>query len=518
MFQSGGVNGNAYHVLGQPFPRIGQLRKIYNSQGGLFCRGWGTYDPREQRQFTVGWEIHVPDYPNVSFQFADGNNTSTVFGTECESNFHSKMFGVVVSDTLAGFNFNGGYHHNTAHSLIPQFLRGEGSADVGQVSQCLRHQRWDTNCPCTGRFRLRPAGRTVDTKPAVDKFSGTIDSLSSGVEFQPITNLNLGVNAQYTNNLEGSLYQPLITEGGVAPAELFSYSTKSLDINSQANYVLPKQHLNFVASADHRQQTTFGIALSANTFNEIATYGDYVLGGFFNVTAGLTQTEVNVTNGSRSQGFFGTVSYARRIDRWNLTGAVNYSRNTQTVLIGYTSSGYGYSAGIGRKLGMYSYWSVNVVGTKMDFNNVSGSGTYSQSYSTSLALKRFSFSGSYSKSDGTSYSNPVRPDAGDEPCASCLCRPSFLAANRFPSERRLSHTRARALGKLREHKEQHRRPDSVMSENSTAQLNTMLQYKVRKLWITGGYLKLQQGFSISGQPPASYSSFFVGITRWFKFF
>ena len=59
---------------------------------------------------------------------------------------------------------------------------------------------------------------------------------------------------------------------------------------------------------------------------------------------------------------------------------------------------------------------------------------------------------------------------------------------------------------------------SAFSQNSTAQLNTMLQYKVRKLWITGGYLKLQQGFSITGQPAASYSSFFVGITRWFNFF
>jgi hypothetical protein len=46
----------------------------------------------------------------------------------------------------------------------------------------------------------------------------------------------------------------------------------------------------------------------------------------------------------------------------------------------------------------------------------------------------------------------------------------------------------------------------------------MLQYKVRQLWIQGGYLKLQQGFSITGQPYASYSSFYMGITRWFNFF
>ena len=62
------------------------------------------------------------------------------------------------------------------------------------------------------------------------------------------------------------------------------------------------------------------------------------------------------------------------------------------------------------------------------------------------------------------------------------------------------------------------RESSATSQNTTAQLNTMLQYKVRQLWITGGYLRLQQGFSITGQPAASYSSFFMGITRWFKFF
>lgn len=59
---------------------------------------------------------------------------------------------------------------------------------------------------------------------------------------------------------------------------------------------------------------------------------------------------------------------------------------------------------------------------------------------------------------------------------------------------------------------------SAFSNNTTRLLNGMVQYKVRQLWITGGYLRLQQGFTITGQPPMSDSSFFVGITRWFKFF
>ena len=40
---------------------------------------------------------------------------------------------------------------------------------------------------------------------------------------------------------------------------------------------------------------------------------------------------------------------------------------------------------------------------------------------------------------------------------------------------------------------------SASSLNNTEQMNAMLQYKLRQLWITGGYLKLPQGFSIIGR-------------------
>jgi hypothetical protein len=38
------------------------------------------------------------------------------------------------------------------------------------------------------------------------------------------------------------------------------------------------------------------------------------------------------------------------------------------------------------------------------------------------------------------------------------------------------------------------------------------------MYITGGYSRLQQGFSASGLPPEVISSFYMGVSRWFNFF
>ncbi len=52
----------------------------------------------------------------------------------------------------------------------------------------------------------------------------------------------------------------------------------------------------------------------------------------------------------------------------------------------------------------------------------------------------------------------------------------------------------------------------------TTNINALIQYQVRKLGFTSGYSRLEQGFSGSGAPPESISSYYIGVSRWFKFF
>ncbi len=519
VFQSSGVNGSASIFSGSHFPGSVSYSKVYNSEGGFVVPGVGNLTTRgNSDNLALGWGIHVPDYPNVSFLFADGNNTNSVFGTDSNSSFHSKMFGVMASDRWRGFNFNGGYHHNTVHAVTPQFLVNE----VAQTSDTSSNS-YDFNVghrlPLHGSFSAGAGRSDISSESSGDQYSATIDTAGAGVSFLPIRNLNVGSSVQYTNNLEGSLYQSVITSGGVVPAALLNYSTHSLDINSQANYVVPQMHLTFMATADRRDQTVLGTDLSANTYNEVVTYGNDLLGGFVTATVGTTQTTENAFYSSNSHGFFGTTSYTRKVQRWNLTGSFNYTRNTQTVLIGYTSSGHGYSVGIGRKIGAYSFWSFNAIGTKSVFDNISGSENFNQSYSTALSLRRFSVSGTYGKASGTSIITPTGLSPVSNPTPIVAPLPAVVFGGKsYSFGASATPVFGLVLSATYAKTDSNTVASSAMSQNTTQQLNTMLQYKVRKLWITGGYLKVRQGFSITGQPPSSDSSFFVGITRWFNFF
>ena len=520
VFASSGVNASANIFGGSNFPGTVSYSKTYNSSGGFVVPELGNITTRGNNEnLGIGWGIHLPDYPSVSFQFMDGNNTNTVFGTNSDSTSHIDTFGVNVSHTLAGFRLNGGYNYNKVHAVTADFLNGEAAPQASDSSGNSFNFGVGHSLPLNGAFSAGVSRSDISSEYSGGSYSATIDTVNAGAGFQPIRNLNVGVNSQYTDNLGGTLYQSIIAAGGVVPPSLLQYSTHSLDINGQANYVLPSLHLTLGANADHREQSALGTSIGSNTFTEMVSYGNALLGGFFNATAGVTQTSVDVPDSPSTLGFFETVSYTRRLQRWNLNGSLNYSRNTQTALVAYTTSGYGYSAGIGRNIGTYSHWSANVSGSKSTFNNVAGSGTFSQSYSTALSLKRFSISGAYSKADGTSILTPTGltpvlvPVPIVTPAQVILFGGKAYSIGAATTPIRgltLSASYSKALSNTV--------GTSASSQNNTEQMSAFLQYKLRQLWITGGYLKLTQGFSVLGGPPTKGSSFFIGVSRWFKFF
>ena len=519
IFDTSGVGASASIFGGSHFPGTISYTKAYNSEGGFVVPGLGNLTTHGNNEnLGIGWGIHIPDYPSVSFQFMDGNNTNSVFGTNSESTSHSDTFGVNVSHTLAGFHLNGGYNYNKVQAVTPDFLTGQpplaSDSSGNSFNLGVSH-----NLPLNGSISAGGSRSDVNAEYSGGSYSATIDTFNAGAGLQPLRNLNLGVNAQYTDNLGGTLYQSIIAAGGVVPPSLLEYSTHSLGIDSHASYAVPALHLTFGVTADRVEQTALGISIASNSFTEMVSYGSALLGGFFNATGGVTQTSVDVANNPSTMGYFGTLTYMRRVQRWNLSGSLNYTRNTETVLVGYTNSGYGYSAGIGRNIGTYSHWSANVSASKSTFNNVAGSGNLNQSYSTSLSLKRFSFSGAYSKADGTSILTPTGlvPVSGPVP----IVTPgqlimfggksySFGAATTPIRGLTISGGWSKANSNTAE--------GAASSQNNTQQQYAMLQYKLRQLWITGGYLKLTQGFSIIGGPPTSGSSFYIGVSRWFKFF
>jgi hypothetical protein len=521
VFQSSGVGANASIFSGSNFPGSVTYAKYFNSEGGLAVPELGSITTHGNNQtLTVGWGIRVPDLPKVSLQFTDGSSNNEVFGAKSESSSHADTFAVNVSHTLAGFYLNGGYQYSTQHSVIPEFLVGEGPQTSDSSGGSFNVEAGH-NLPLHGAFS---AGFTrsdiTSSYGGGENFNTIIDTANAGASFQPISNLNLGVNTQYTTNLSGSLYQSFITSGGAVPPALLQYTTDALGITGQASYALPAQHLHFEAIANRQQQSVLGTSISSTSFHEMVNYGNYILGGFFNATAGVTETSVDATSRPTTVGFFDNVTYSHRLKGWDLTGGFNYSRDTETALISYTSTGYGYSANIGRRLSRHSHWNVTATGAKTTFNNGLGGDNFNQSYSTSLSLRFFSISGSYARANGISILTPAGLTPVTTPIVG-LTPAELLSFGGKSYSVGASTTPIRGLtisGAYSKALSTTLGGTAAASRNNTEQTYAQLQYKLRQLWITAGYLRLVQGFSIIGGPPTSGSSFFVGVSRWFKFF
>jgi len=518
IFASSGVSGNASIFSGSHFPGTISYTRTYNSEGGFSVPELGNLTTHGNNDnLAIGWGINVPDYPSVSFRFMDGNNTNSIFGSDANATSHSDSFGVNSAYRLAGFNLNGGYQYNKVEAVTPGFLAGEAPSTSNTSGNSFNFGVGHS-LPLNGGISAAVNRSIIGSEYTGGNYNATIDTFNSAANVQPIRNLNMGVNTQYTDNLGGTLYQSIIVAGGVVPPALLQYSTHSFDVNSHANYFLPSLHLTVGVNEDHVEQTALGTSIASNSVTETASYGNDLLGGFLNATGGVSQNSVDTLNSPKSLGYFGTVSYLRRVQRWSVNGSVNYTHNTQTVLVAYTTSGYGYSAGIGRAIGTYSHWSFNASGSKSIFNNVPGSGSFNQSYSSALSLKRFSVSGAYAKADGTSILTPTGLASVGVPLPVGPGQVILFGGRSYSFGAGATPIRGMTLSAGYSKANSNTSSSATSSQNTTEQQYVMLQYKLRQLWITGGYLKLSQGFSILGTPPTSGSSLFIGISRWFKFF
>jgi hypothetical protein len=201
-----------------------------------------------------------------------------------------------------------------------------------------------------------------------------------------------------------------------------------------------------------------------------------------------------------------------------LSGSGGYSRNAETILIAYTTSGYNYSVSATRRLGKLN-WNGAAGGSKSVLSQVNGANSLAQNYSTGLSNRRLGASAGYAKSSGmglyttqgiTSLPTGLPPTL--LPTTILYGGTSYSAGVGGMPIRGLTFTGSFVKSKS------NTLNSSVESLNNTEEAYLYLQYKVRKIFFTAGYSRLIQGFSASAIAPAMVSTYYVGISRWFNFF
>jgi hypothetical protein len=513
-----GVNFTSSIFSGSHFPGSVTYSKAYNSEGNLAIPGVANYTTKGNSDtFGINWAETLPDLPSLSASFETGSNQYSIYGANADGSTASHTFGLRSSYLLSGFNLGAYFTAGGSHSDIPQVLAGSTQSETATSSNRGYGFSAGHELPMHGGFSSAFNSSYVDSDYLGTSYHGTIDTLTGTASFQPTQKFHYSVSTNYSDNLTGSLYQAITATGGVTAPPEQGQSSHAFDLLGTASYsIMP--NLQGLATADRRQQFFLGKNYSADSYGGGLTYWHLLFGGSFNSALMMTDNTSSASSGN-ALGFSGSASYNKRFNGWTAGGFFSYSQNVETLLITYMSSMYSYGGNIRRAFGRFG-WNAGASVSKTGLTTQNGIDSSSESFNSGINYSKWvTLNGSYSKSKGTGIESGAgivvtptpEPVLGNTDLILFGGNSYGFGLSSNPARRlTLSASFAKAVSNSS--------LTGIASESNTKQINTFFQYQFRKMYLTGGYSNLVQGFSQSGTGPEHVSAFFIGVSRWFNFF
>jgi hypothetical protein len=513
-----GVNFTSSIFGGSHFPGSVSYSKAYNSEGNFAIPGIANYTTHGNSDtFGINWAETLPDLPSLSANFQTGSNQYSIYGANANGSTDSHSFGLRSSYLLKGFNLGAYFTDGGSHSEIPQVLEGSTQSETSTSSNLGYGFSVGHPLPLHGGFSSAFNSSYVDSNYLDYSYHGTIDTYTATASFQPTQKFHYSVSTNYSDNLTGSLYQAITSTGGIAIPPEQGQSSHAFDLLGSASYsILP--NLQGLTTADRRQQFFLGQNYSADSYGGGLTYWRLLFGGSLNSAFMMTANTSSASSGT-ALGFSGTVNYNKRFNGWAAGGYFSYSQNVETLLITYMSSMYSYGGTIRKAFGMFG-WNAGASVSKTGLTTRGGIASDSESFNTGFNYSKWiSITGSYSKSNGSGIESAAgltvtptpEPVLGTNDLILFGGDSYSFGLSSNPKRRlTLSASFAKAVTNSN--------LAGILSNSNTKQLNTFFQYQFRKMYVTGGYSNLVQGFNLAGRPPENVAAFFIGVSRWFNFF
>jgi hypothetical protein len=325
------------------------------------------------------------------------------------------------------------------------------------------------------------------------------------------------LSSNYSDNLTGSLFQELVPSGIVVVPVIQNDKSHSLDTLATVGFAI-SANLQAQGNVERRDQSFLGRSFGETSLGGGLIYNHTLLGGNFSGTTFVTDNRLDNSK-LNVLGFTSSVNYARAIGRWMANGSFAYSQNVQTLLVTYTSSFYHYSGHVRRRFGDFS-WNAGAGASHTGFTSLPGMKSQSQSFTTGIAWKRWiTANGGYSTSSGIAV--PSGSGLLAPPTSTPFPLPSLLilyGGHSYSAGLGSSPVRGLVVSASYSKARSNTTSGENGSWNLTRQMNVYVQYRFRKMYLTSGYAKLLQGFSASSTGPATVSSYYLGVSRWFNFF
>jgi hypothetical protein len=529
-----GVALSSSIFAGSKFPGSVSYSADYNKEGNFAIPGAQNYVTSGSGQgLGIGWGANFGDWPSLSVGYSYGNSHYSVYGTNDQGSSHFDNFYVHSSYIWNNFNLAGGFNLNNSSAQIPQIFTN-GQTETSTYDSKGYYFTVAHPLPLHGSASVAFNQNNLNSDYLGYTFNGTIDTISAVAGVSPTQKWSVSTSANYTNNLNGVLYQAIIPPAGSTTTNslaststvsqstptqppLFSQdqSSHAWDVAVGSSYAL-LPNLQIRGQYEWREQLYNGVNYSANGVTLGAIYGRMLLGGSFNANAYVTDNNSSNISGNQI-GFATNASYNRQFGAWNITLAGGYGQNIQTLLIAYTTSSYSFAGSVGRRFGQF-IWTANAGGSHSLLTAQPGTLYSSQSYGTSLGVRRLTFSANYNQSSGSGLAggsgiNPIPPIQPIPPSLLIMYGGTSYAFSASGSPVRhwtFSATYLKANSNTTN--------QGIFSANKVEEEIFSTQYQFRKVGMNGGYSRIVQGFSASGVAPANFSSVYIGLYRWFNFF
>jgi len=401
---SSGVTASANIFGGSQFPGYITFSKIYNSESNYAVPGLANYAANSNTDnFGVGWSAHFKDYPTLIFGYQQGSSDYSLYGTEGDSFTHFHSFFTTANYSVAGFQLSGGVHYSNSNS---QFAVLEAGAPAEQSNSDTTTYNFNLSrsIPLGGSTWLNFTRNTTAYDALGLNSSQSTDIVSGGVALKPTDRLTTQFTMDYNDNLAGTILQAVNSTGAIAPVNLPASTSHSWGILGAAQYSI-LQGLYVSGTISHRQQLFLDTQFDSTAYSGSVGYGHGLWGGQLTATATVSHNSYGFL-GESMLGLLSNVIYLRRFGAWSVSGSFGYSQNVQTLLIAYTTSGYGYSASVSRRIGRLN-WTGGAGGSKSLLNGPEGTSYFTQNYSTGLSGRWLGVSAGYSKSSGNGLITPT---------------------------------------------------------------------------------------------------------------
>lgn len=511
---SSGLAFSSAIFAGSHFPGAVSYTRDYNTSGTFAIPGVPDLTTHGNSQnLGLSWGVDLPKLPNLSVFYNRSNSSASLYGTDDTSKASNQSVGLRSLYNLDGFQLNATYSHSGSHSELPAFLQSQAessSSTSDGYSFGVSHK-----LPFNGGASVGYNHNNFTADSFGYNNTGSVNNAFANVSLNPSTKLGLTGNVTYVDNLAASLTEVLLNAG--VPGQLLTSSTShSLDVNALATYKLTAD-ISADAMAGQRSQSFLGQTFSSTMFGGGISASHGFLGGMISGlvrVADYRSDGVQGNKGTSSVSLITSGNYSRDFQRWRFTGNVSYSQNQQTLLIGYLTSFYTYGGGVYHPIWKLR-WTGTFAGTHSGYVQQAGTSNSSESFSTSLGSRHVTASAGYSNSNGIGVltilgvAPPPVPGLGQQ---------ILFGGKSYNFSVGSSPIRRLILSASYSVSHGNTISSDLASSYHTKNLNALVQYRFRQMGFTGGYNRLQQGFSLTGGKPFDGSTFFVGVNRWFDFF